>query len=195
VKISSLLTTGGQSEIVGWGSYAITGRSSDNSYCFLGSGAIVDVNTQTGEVKLVQLVNACDAVPMNPGLYNGQLACSLTQGLGRAVMEEIVYDNQQPAISYGRPMNTYIKFGKVPTSLDVPTLANYQTFAVPYPHPDGPYGAKGIGEGILSASLPAIANAVANATGVRIYNTPMTPDKILAALGKTNPVPPPTISH
>jgi len=188
VAISSLISLS-QAEIVGHGSHSIATRSSDNSYCFLGAGVQVDVNTQTGEVGLVQLVNTCDAVPANPGLYNGQLAAGLSQGLGAATMEEIVFDTRQPSISYGRPMNAGLRYQKEPTSLDVPKVASYQTIAIPYPHPDGPYGMKGIGEGVLSASLPAMANAIATITGKRINHAPMTPDKVLAALGIIQPQP------
>src|SRR5208283_1619710 len=125
-----------------------------------GAGAVVDVNTQTGEIKLVQLVNTADATPINIGMYNGQFESGLSQGWGTAKMEEVAYDTIQPSISYGRPMNTYLKFQKEPTSLDVPSNANYQTIIIPFPHPDGPYGAKGIGEALLSALYPAIGNAV-----------------------------------
>jgi len=189
IAISSLLSVGGQTEIVGTGSYAITGRSSDNSYVFIGAGAVVDVNTQTGEIKLVQLVNTVDATPINIGAYNGQFESGLSQGWGTAKMEEVAYDTIQPSISYGRPMNTYLKFQKEPTSLDVPMNAAYQTIIIPFPHPDGPYGAKGIGEATLSALYPAIGNAVANAIGARITNAPLTEDKVLAAMGKIPPQP------
>jgi len=189
VAISSLISIGTQTEVLGYGSHTITTRSSDNSYCFLGAGVVVDVNTQTGEVDLVQLVNTCDAVPVNPGLYSGQLEAGLSQGLGTSTMEEVVFDTRQPSISYGRPMNLYIKQQKEPTFLDVPHMANYQTIPIPYPHPDGPYGLKGIGEGVLSASYPAMANAVASIVGARILNAPMTNDKVLAALGVIKPQP------
>jgi CO/xanthine dehydrogenase Mo-binding subunit len=189
IAISSLISIGSQTDILGYGSHTITTRSSDNSYCFLGAGAVVDVNTQTGEVHLVQLVNSCDATPINPALYSGQLEAGWSQGLGIATMEEIVFDTRQASISYGRPMNLYLKQQKEPTTLDVPHVANYQTIVVSSPHPDGPYGAKGIGEGILSASCPAMANAVASIIGARIFHAPMTPAKVLAALGVIKPQP------
>ncbi|MGA2665449.1 MAG: xanthine dehydrogenase family protein [Nitrososphaerales archaeon] len=191
IAISSLLSVGGEAEIVGTGSYAITGRSSDNSYVFLGAGAVVDVNTQTGEVRLVQLVNACDATPINVLAYNGQFESALSQTWGTSIMEEVVMDNLQPGLSYGRPVNTLLKFQKEPTSLDngLCTVANYQTLIIPFPHPDGPYGAKGIGEALLSAAYPAVANAIANAIGGHIPNAPLTADKILAVLGTIKPQP------
>lgn len=164
-------------EVVGRGSYVVP--RSDNAYCFLAAGVELDVNVETGEIRILKVVNAADALPINPAAAASQFKGGLSQGVGPALMEVTYYDN-------GRPLNPTLLGQKVPTTLDIPPIDNIITMFVPKPHPDGPYGAKGLGEGIISALFPAIANAVADAIGVRITETPITPDKILKALGKVS---------
>lgn len=78
---------------------------------------------------------------------------------------------------------------KVPSSLDVPSGGNVQSMMAPVPHQEGPYGAKGFSEGGLVTVAPAIANALFNATGVRIHDLPITKEKVLAMLKSLNSTP------
>lgn len=173
LKFSDMVS--GLEEIVGRGSYFVS--RSDNAHCFLAAGVELEVDVETGEVRLLKVVSAADAVPINPASAASQLKGGLSQGVGPALLEVTYYDN-------GRPLNPTILGQRIPTTLDIPSIDNIVTVFVPKPHPDGPYGAKGLGEGVLSALFPAIANAIADAIGVRIAETPITPDKILKALGK-----------
>ncbi|MEM2767657.1 MAG: xanthine dehydrogenase family protein molybdopterin-binding subunit [Candidatus Bathyarchaeia archaeon] len=173
LKFSDIVS--GQEEVVGRGSHVVT--RSDNSHCFLAAGVELEVDVETGEVRLLKVVNAVDTVPINPAGAASQLKGGLSQGVGPALMEVTYYDS-------GIPLNPTLLGQRVPTTLDIPPVDNIITVFVPKPHPDGPYGAKGLGEGVLSALFPAIANAIADAIGVRITETPITPEKILMALGK-----------
>ena len=99
------------------------------------------------------------------------------QGLGFALTEARMIDSKS-----GRPLSPDFYFYKVPTSLEMPQQLEAE--AVPVPYDANDIGAKGAGEPPLVPTAPAIANAVANAIGVRILSTPITPDKVLAALSR-----------
>jgi CO/xanthine dehydrogenase Mo-binding subunit len=103
----------------------------------------------------------------------GQLEGGFAQGLGFALAEEMVFDGPRLA-------NPTLMDYKVPTSLDVPY--EIHTHIVEAPEPDGPFGAKGVGELGINIVAAATANAVADATGVRIHRLPMTPERVLDAL-------------
>ena len=94
-------------------------------------------------------------------------------GIGQALFDEMVFDN-------GQLVNGTLLDYQVPSMLDLPD--ELTAIVVEDPHQHGPFGAKGVGEtGILTTS-PAIANALADATGVRLRSLPLTPDRVLAAL-------------
>ena len=78
---------------------------------------------------------------------------------------------------------------KIPTAMDIPKLSSLKTFIVESNQYDGPFGAKGIGEVIMGGLAPAIANAIYDATGIRLHHIPMTPERVFNALreyGKAN---------
>ena len=94
-------------------------------------------------------------------------------GASGAILENVVLNEK------GETMNPDLHDYKVATSLDTPEV---EVELVEVPQPDGPYGAKGVGEPALAATAPAIGNAIYAATGVRIRELPITPEKMLAAL-------------
>jgi len=99
----------------------------------------------------------------------------MMMGMGEALMEQIIYNDR------GRIMNANLAEYKIPTSLDVPTL---DAIIVESNEPHGPYGAKEVGEGAIMPVIPSILNAIYDATGVRIDELPVTPERIVEALKK-----------
>lgn len=133
----------------------------------------VAVDTETGEVTLLKSV-ACHDIgrAINRAAAVGQIQGGSAQGLGYALMEEVIVEQgviQTPSLS------EYL----IPTSLDIPTT---QSIILESGTGVGPFGAKGIGEPALTPAAPAVANAVADAIGVRVHDLPITPEKVLAAL-------------
>jgi len=134
----------------------------------------VAVDTETGEVEVLKSV-ACHDVgrAINPSAVRGQIAGGSAQGLGYALMEDFVVKDgvtQTPSLA------EYL----VPTAVDFPTT---QVIILESGTGVGPFGAKGIGEPALTPAAPAVANAVADAIGVRIHELPITPERVLEALG------------
>jgi aldehyde oxidoreductase len=135
--------------------------------------ADVLVDRKTGLVRVTQVVAAHDVGRViNPAMAEGQVAGGVAQGLGFALMEEHLFENGVPLT---RGLDTY----RVPGFCDVPDVL---PIFVEAREPTGPFGAKGLGEPVLVAIAPAIANAVADAIGVRIRDLPITPEKVLSAL-------------
>jgi len=135
--------------------------------------ARVAVDPDTGFIRVVKVWAAHDCgKALNPMIVEGQVEGSIHMGLGQALMEEFPYFR-------GNILN--------PNLLDYRTLSPQQmpeveVILVESEDPEGPYGAKECGEGPLLPILPAVANAVHDAVGVRLTSLPMTPDKVLAAL-------------
>ncbi len=137
------------------------------------SGAEVEVNRKTGQVKVLKVWSAHDAgKALNPLTCEGQIEGGVVTGLGYALSEGVQFHN-------GDVMNASFLGYKVPTALEVPEIV---PILVEHPHPEGPFGAKGMGETTNVPVPPAIANAIYDAVGVRIRNLPITPDKVLQAL-------------
>lgn len=138
--------------------------------------AEVAVNLETGEVKIKRLAGASDVgQPINSQMVEQQIDGGMAQGIGFTLTEQLIYD-------HGKLRNPDLVNYKVPLITDIPTGDNYVRFIVANPHEDGPYGAKGCGEGPLVAISGAIANAVYNAIGKRLYCLPLTREKVLAAI-------------
>jgi CO/xanthine dehydrogenase Mo-binding subunit len=144
-----------------------------NTYVYAAQVAEVEVDTETGEVKVLRItaVHDCGRA-INPLLVEGQIEGGVAMGLGYALTEEMV-------LQEGRVLNTKLADYLVPTSLDVPPV---DVSIVEVPDPTGPFGAKGIGEPSLLPTAPAIVNAIYDAVGVRIRELPATPERILKAL-------------
>jgi len=135
----------------------------------------VSVDTKTGHVEVLKIVACYDVgQAINPLSVEGQLEGGALYGLGYGHIEEVIFD---------KGVNRTLTFAQylIPTSMDAPDI---QTFIFESGGGVGPFGAKGIGEPSCVSVAPAFANAVANAIGVRILNIPLTPEKILRALGK-----------
>jgi CO/xanthine dehydrogenase Mo-binding subunit len=138
----------------------------------------LSVDPETGEVRINRYVVAQDVgFAMNPTYIEGQIEGGVTQGLGQALSEEIVYDN-------GRVLNANLTDYKMPTAVDVPRI---ETILVQHPSVVGPYGAKGVGEPPNIEPPAAVANAVAAATGVRVTSLPITAEKLAVAMRARTP--------
>jgi CO/xanthine dehydrogenase Mo-binding subunit len=110
---------------------------------------------------------------INPGAVAGQIEGGVVQGIGYALFEEMVWDDDRLA-------NPSLMDYKIPGTLDA--ACEIHTILIEEPDETGPFGAKGIGEPPIVGIAPAIANAVAEATGVRLRRLPMTPERVLRAL-------------
>jgi xanthine dehydrogenase molybdenum-binding subunit len=143
------------------------------TYAYGAHGVEVEVDRETGHVKIIKYVAAHDVgKAINPMLLEGQIHGGGVMGLGYALSENMVYRN-------GKLMNANYLDYKLLTAKDVPPM---EAVIVETDEKDGPFGAKGIGEPGLVPTAPAIANAIFDAVGVRIKDLPITPEKILAAL-------------
>jgi CO/xanthine dehydrogenase Mo-binding subunit len=131
------------------------------------------VDEETGQVTLVNLVAAHDVgKAINPMAVEGQIHGGVGMGIGWALFEDMVTEK-------GKILNPNFVEYMIPTSNELPNIKSI--LVEPY-DPNGPFGAKGIGEPALNATAPAIANAIFDAVGVRIKSLPMTSEKVLAAL-------------
>jgi len=150
-----------------------TGKGKASAFFFLSAcAAEVEVDSETGKVKIERIVSAVDAgKAVNPRQCHMQNEGSMIMSLGSALFEEMVFDNGQPINS------TFLEY-MPPSMEDHPR--QFGSVLVETPHPEGPYGAKGVGEAALGPVEPAIGNAIANAlSGLRIKDLPIRPDRIL----------------
>jgi CO/xanthine dehydrogenase Mo-binding subunit len=146
------------------------------TYAYGAQGAEVEVDVETGEVKILRMAAAHDVGRiLNPQTLKGQICGALAQGIGYALYEKV--ESQE-----GRIANPNFRDYKIPTAgeMDFPVDLDF----IETDDGFGPFGAKGVGEPGLVPTAPAIANAVFDAVGVRIRDLPITPEKILAALEK-----------
>ncbi len=133
----------------------------------------VRVDPETGEVSVLRYVLAQDVGhALNPALVRGQLMGGATQGIGWSLLEGLAFDEQGQMLT-----GSFMDYA-VPAASAVPEI---ETILVEVPAPDGPFGAKGVGEAPVCGSTGAIANAVAAAAGVRMRELPMTARRIWAA--------------
>jgi CO/xanthine dehydrogenase Mo-binding subunit len=134
----------------------------------------VEVDEATGKVEVLRAWNAVDVGrAINPALVEGQMEGAFVQGLGFALVEEMVWDG-------GRVANPSLMDYKIPGAMDVPY--EIHTDIVEEPEPDGPFGAKGVGEIGIVPVAAAIANAIYDAAGVRLTRLPFTGERVLDAL-------------
>src|SRR5690606_13213203 len=143
-------------------------------YAVYGYGAQLaelEVDPGLGTVRLLKITAAHDVgKAINPQLAEGQVEGGIAQGIGMALMEEYV-----PARTEN--LHDYL----IPTIGDVPEI---ETILVEVPDPEGPFGAKGLGEHVLIPTAPAILNAIRDATGVLVTRLPATPSRLLEAMGR-----------
>lgn len=141
---------------------------------FCAQFADVEVDTETGEIRVLHLVTAVDCgVPINPKQAEGQAEGAVAQSLGYGFTEEMLLDGQ------GRMINPSFLDYKILSSKDMPKLT---TILVETEEPLGPYGAKSIGEVAINTATPAVLNAVFHATGIRFTKLPVRPEDVLRAL-------------
>ncbi|NWG33097.1 MAG: xanthine dehydrogenase family protein [Chloroflexi bacterium] len=154
-----------------------TGYSTPNfAYAWVAQAAEVEVDTETGHVRVVRLVSADDVgQAINPALVQGQVEGAVVQAQGYAIQEEYKTKNGYVLTDQ---LSTYL----IPTVLDIPEKV--ETVLVEVPDPNGPWGARGVGELPYLPVAPAIAAAIHDATGVWIDEFPFTPERVLRSLGK-----------
>jgi len=156
----------------------IQGEASHLSYVspppFAAHFAEVEVDTETGKVRVLDYVAAADCgVAVNPKLAEGQMEGAVLNGMSYALSEQMVFDER------GRMLNPSFFDYKIFTTADAPPI---RTILVETYEPTGPFGAKSIAEIGINGPLPAIANAVYDACGVRLKKAPFTPERVLTAL-------------
>jgi 4-hydroxybenzoyl-CoA reductase subunit alpha len=151
------------------------------TYSYTAAVVEVDVDPETGWIAVPRVWIAHDiGRALNPTLVRGQIEGSVYMGLGEALMEEQAFRRLPSRLSQAlvHKFPSMLEY-KSPTSLDMPEIF---TDLIEHPDPAGPFGAKEVGQGPLLPIMPAVANAVYDAVGVRIDQIPVTPDKILRAL-------------
>ncbi len=137
--------------------------------------AEVEVDRETGEVRLHRLVVVQDVGrAINPLTIRGQMMGGATQGIGWALYEEMEYDSQGQLLT-----GSWMDYA-VPNIIQTPAV--FETAIVEMPSENGPFGARGVGEVPVVPTAAAIANAIADATGIRLRNLPMTAPRVLSAL-------------
>jgi putative selenate reductase molybdopterin-binding subunit len=148
--------------------------NTDSPPPFCTTFAEVEVDTETGQIRVLHLVTAVDpGTAINPMQAEGQVEGAVTQGLGYALTEELLLDEA------GRPLNANFLDYKMFTAKDMPRLT---TILVETEERLGPYGAKSISEVPINGPAPAIANAVYHAIGVRFRKLPIRPEDVLREL-------------
>jgi xanthine dehydrogenase molybdenum-binding subunit len=183
----SLWVRSDESRRVDWGSLAgrtISGKGIHNgkedrlfAYGFAAAFAEVEVDVETGEVKILRLVSSHDVGrAINPMIVEGQILGGAAQGLGYALSEGFYFDPRT-----GTALNQWFLDLRTPSILDVPDI---EPVMVQLGEPTHPFGAKGCSEISYVGVAPAVANAIFHATGARVTELPMTPDVVLRALRK-----------
>ena len=170
-------------QIIGRGSYnpkttPIDFRTGEGnvsgSYGFEAQIAEVEVDTSTGEVTILKMWDAHDiGKAINPQSVEGQIEGSLAMGIGYTFMENLQFDKK------GRPANGNFANYRLPRSIGTPPM---ESILIETNDPEGPFGAKGMGEASLLPTSAAIANAIYDAVGIRLKELPFTPDKVIKAL-------------
>jgi xanthine dehydrogenase molybdenum-binding subunit len=156
---------------VGTGTYTPT-----KSYSFAAHFVEVQVDTQTGQVDVLQVIPVHEiGKVIHPVAAAGQIEGGIQQGIGHTLTEDYLIDEKT-----GRSLNPSFVDYKMPLSMDMPPIKT--VILETAPDPGGPFGAKGVGEDPIIAIGPAIANAVYDAIGVRFRHYPITPEQVLQAL-------------
>ena len=149
------------------------------AYSFTAHVAEVEVDVETGvvEVEKIWIAHDCGRA-LNPVLVEGQMEGSAYMGFGEALMEEQIFKSSEQGRAGLHNAPSLLDY-RIPTSLDTPEL---ESLIVESIDPEGPYGAKEAGEGPLHPSIPAIANAIYDAIGVRVDRLPFSPPNMWRAI-------------
>jgi CO/xanthine dehydrogenase Mo-binding subunit len=139
--------------------------------------AEVEVDTQTGAVRVVRVVAVHESGRIiNPLTVEGQINGGVIQAMGLALMEDRIVDQRS-----GQVLNANLENYLIPTALDIPAI-DHEMVHLPTPQINN-IGSKGVGEPPIIPTAGAIGNAIFHATGIRVYELPLTPARMLAALG------------
>jgi len=158
------------------GRYRGAGVGPSPAYSYSAAVVEVDVDPDTGIVRVAKAWVAHDVGQcINPTTVRGQVEGSVYMGLGEALMEEMVYRENRGLVHKVPSLLEY----KSPTTLE---MCDVDTYLIEDPDPNGPFGAKEVGQGPLLPIPPAVANAVYDAVGVRVDEVPIGPEKVLKAL-------------
>ena len=144
------------------------------AYSFAAQVSQVEVDEDTGQVMVTDVWDVHDSgTVINPDLLGAQIEGALFMGMGEAMYEEVLFDDK------GNPLNANLAEYRVPTALDVPQMHSQLVDSY---EPSGPWGVKEVGEGATLPTMGCYANAIYDAIGVRIYDLPLTPEKVWRAI-------------
>jgi len=156
------------------GKYKGAAVGTSPAFSFSASVCEVKVDMETGKIKILNFWDAHDCgTAINPMAVEGQVEGAVVMGMSETLFENEVFDKN------GRMLNPDLHNYLIATSADIPVIES--TIVDSY-EPEGPYGAKEVGEGATLPVLGAVANAIADAIGVRIFDLPITPEKVLEAI-------------
>ncbi len=152
-----------------------TGGNMHFAYSFAAQAAEVEVNSLSGEVKVIRVIAANDVgKALNPLGLQGQVEGGIVMGIGNALTEHFIVEE-------GKVFTDRLARYRIPSIVQTPEITS---FIVEHPTTEGPYGAKGVGEIVSIPTTPAITNAIYNAVGVRIDHLPVDQEEIIAAMGE-----------
>ncbi|HYP27967.1 MAG TPA: molybdopterin cofactor-binding domain-containing protein [Blastocatellia bacterium] len=175
-RFGTIGTVGSYTPPASPGKFKGAGVGPSPAYSYSAAIAEVDVDPETGIVVVERVWIAHDiGQSINPMLVMGQVEGSVYMGLGEALMEEMVYRGNRNIVHKFPSMLEY----KSPTTLE---MCDVKTYLIEDPDPNGPFGAKEVGQGPLLPIPPAVVNAIYDAVGVRVDEVPATPEKVLAAI-------------
>ena len=175
-KFGTIGTVGSYTPPRSPGKFKGAGVGPSPAYSYSAAIAEVDVDAETGFVRVERIWIGHDiGQSINPMLVMGQVEGGVYMGLGEALMEEMAYRANRNVVHKFPSLLEY----KSPTTHD---MCDVKTYLIEDADPNGPFGAKEVGQGPLLPVMPAVANAVYDAVGVRVDEVPITPEKILAAL-------------
>ena len=141
---------------------------------FMAQATEVEVDTKTGDIKVLEFVSAVDCgQAINPKLAEGQVEGATVNGISYATTEEYIFSEK------GNLLNKNFKSYKISTAADIPKM---KTFVVESHENSGPFGAKSVSEIGINGPMPAIANAIYDAVGVRMFEAPFSPEKVYRAM-------------
>ncbi len=174
LELGSLVGTGQYRPPPLGGSYKGAAVGTSPAYGCSAQIVEVDVDLETGRIYVEKMTDAHDCgFAINRTSVEGQMQGSLCMGLGEALYEEVKFDDK------GQMLNANLAEYKIPTALDMPEV---DAIVVESGEPNGPYGAKEVGEGAIMPTIPALLNAVYDATGVRFDELPLTPERVLMGI-------------
>ncbi|HTF57294.1 MAG TPA: molybdopterin cofactor-binding domain-containing protein, partial [Planctomycetota bacterium] len=175
-RFGTIGTVGSYTPPASAGKYRGAGVGPSPAYSYSAAVAEVEVDAATGILRVPKIWIAHDVGrSINPTLVMGQVEGSVYMGLGEALMEEMAYRGNRNVVHKFPSLLEY----KSPTTLE---MCDVETYLIEDPDPNGPFGAKEVGQGPLLPVPPAVANAVFDAVGVRIDEVPVTPEKVFKAL-------------